>query len=112
LADPHVIPMPEPEPPIPDAVTITGQPSDFRLTANEMRRLKDETGRTMTELMGEEADDADRMQAMVWLKLRRDGHDATWDQAGDVAVEYEPEQQDPTSGELSKTSPDSAASGA
>jgi len=26
------------------------------------------------------------MQAMVWLKLRRDGHDATWDQGGDVGV--------------------------
>ena len=110
MAERELIPMPRA---LPDSVTITGQPSDFRLTANEMRKLKAASGHTMTDLMGETADEADRMQAMVWLLLRRDGFtDVTWDQAGDVAVEYEEPEPDPTSGERSSSSPTSAASGA
>jgi hypothetical protein len=103
--DESVIQMP---PRLPEAVTVSG---DFRMTANEMRRLKEVSGRTMTELMGEEADDADRVQAMVWLKLRREGHDPTWDQAGDVGIDYAAPVPDPTSDEHSKSSPDSAGSG-
>jgi hypothetical protein len=107
MADPDVIQMPRP---LPDVIVISGS-GDLRLTANEMRRLKEASGRTMTELMGEGADEADRLQAMVWLRLRRDGHDPTWEQAGDVALETEEEPPDPTSGERSTSSPSSVGSG-
>jgi hypothetical protein len=96
--------------PLPDAITISGTP-DVRLTANEMRQLKENTGKTMTDLMGEEADDADRLQTMVWLELRRRGHDVRWDQVGDVAIEFVVDLPDPTSGGSPKSSPPSAASG-
>jgi len=97
--------------PLPEAVTITGSGADLRLTANEMRHLKAVTGRTMTELMGAEADEADRLQAMVFMRLRRDGHDPTWEQAGDVAVEYTEDQPDPTNAAPSTSSPGSVGSG-
>ena len=45
-----------------------------RFSPNELRALKAETGRSMTELLGPEADDADRMQTVAWLRLRRDGN--------------------------------------
>ena len=38
-----------------------------------MRTLKQATGHTLEELLGEEAEMADRMQTIVWVKLRRDG---------------------------------------
>lgn len=81
--------------PLPDSVTVSAS-LQVRFTPNEMRQLKQATGRTMTDLMGEDGDDADRMQAMAWLELRRQGHDPTWDQAGDVALVFEAEAPDPT----------------
>lgn len=104
-------PVPE-TPPLPDFIVVSAQPGEFRLSPNELRRLKDETGRTLTELVGDDADEADRMQALVWLKLRRDGYrDVTWDEAGDVEVEYSEPTPDPTNAARSMTSPDSATTG-
>ena len=83
----------------------------MRLSPNEMRKLKEATGFTLDGLLGEEAEMADRMQTIVWVKLRRDGHpDLTWEEAGDVVVEFV--AADPTSGGPSTSSPPSAASGA
>jgi len=96
---------------LPSSVVVTDQP-DMRLTPNQMRALKAETGRTLEELMGEGADEADRLQAMVWLELRRQGYSAGWDEIGDVAVEFQPSEPDPMSGEPSTSSPHSADSGA
>src|SRR5262245_62469645 len=81
--------------PLPDEITISDK--DLRLKPNEMRALKEITGRSLDELMGERADDADRIQALVWLELRRRGHEPSWDAAGDVAVQFEVETPDPTS---------------
>lgn len=96
---------------LPSSVVVTDQP-DMRLTPNQMRALKAETGKTLEDLMGEGADEADRLQAMVWLELRRQGYSAAWDEIGDVAVEFKPSEPDPTSGERSTSSPPSADSGA
>jgi hypothetical protein len=83
--------------PLPDTITISGDPSAMRWTPNEMRALKAASGRTMTELLGEGADDADRMQALVWLRLYQDGHQPDWEAAGDVAIVYqEAPEPDPT----------------
>lgn len=97
----HVAKLPEPErPEIPDTLKIEGAPN-IRLTANEMRILKAETGRTTTELMSEAAEEEDRMQTMAWLEARRRGHDVTWEEAGDIGLEFSGERPDPTSAEPS-----------
>ena len=113
MADAELVKMPEPRKPVPDSITLTGTPDDIRLTPNEMRALKVATaGKSLDELMGAAADDADRMQTVIWLYLRRHGHpDIRWDEAGDIAVEYEEPTPDPTSAEPSTSSPDSVDSG-
>ncbi len=70
--------------------------NDLRVSPNELRALLAATGRTMTALMGDDADDADRMQAIVWLELRRRGFRPTWDEAGDVAISFGTPTPDPT----------------
>ena len=76
-----------------------------------MRSLKQATGHTLDALLGEDAEMADRMQTIVWVKLRRDGHpELTWEEAGDVVVEFV--ATDPTNGEPSTSSPPSADTGA
>lgn len=91
MAAPDVIPMPEP---LPESIAI--EATGIRFTPNELRALKAETGRSMTELMGPDADEADRMQTLAWLNLRRDGRAVPWDKCGDVAMEFEtPAPPDP-----------------
>ena len=92
MAEPVRLPTRE----LPESVTVSQTP-DLRMTPNQMRALKAETGRTLEELMGEGADDADRLQAMVWLELRRQGYHAEWDAIGDVGIEIKAEPSDPTS---------------
>jgi len=98
--------------PLPEAVSI-GAGLTPRFTPNQIRALKAQTGKSMEEILGEGADDADRLQAIVWLRLHKLGHRASWDQAGDVAVEIEDDPEpDPTNGAPSNSRPPSAASGA
>ena len=63
------------------------------LTPNEMRALKAQTGRSLTELIGGDPEDMDlapdRIQAMVWVALRRAGYAVTWEQSGDVMPDME-----------------------
>jgi hypothetical protein len=87
---------------LPETVQIGGTP---RLTPNELRFLKVATGRTLSDLFG---DEADAMQAMVWLKLRRAGHHVTWEQAGDVEADMTDGPPDPTKVGTLPTSPLSA----
>jgi len=72
------------------------------LTPNEMRALKATTGQSLTQLLGGDAEDMDaapdRIQALVWTQLRRDGHDPTWDEAGDVMPDMRAPEVDPTNG--------------
>ena len=96
---------------LPDYVVVTEQ-QGRRLTPNEIRALKAETGRTLEELFGEKSDEAEKMQTLAWLALRRQGFQVRWDDCGDIAVEPRAEVPDPTSGEPSASSPVSAGSGA
>jgi hypothetical protein len=69
------------------------------LSPNEMRAVKDATGRSLTELLGGDPSDLDmapdRLQALIWTALRRGGWpDVTWDEAGDVVAQTE--EPDPT----------------
>lgn len=88
-------PEPAPELQLPDSITVTATP-EMRLSPNDIRRLREQTGRTFAELSGDEADEADRMQTMTWLQLRRQGHDVRWADCGDIAVEFQVEEPDPT----------------
>ena len=102
----------EPEYVVPESLKITDA-GDMRLSPNDMRELKAATGRKLTELTGEQADEADAMQTMAWLHLRRSGNPVPWELLGDVAIEFEVDATpDPTSDAPSTTSPDSADSGA
>jgi len=85
------------------------------LTPNEMRALKDATGRNLNEILGGDADDMDlapdRIQSLVWIALRRAGFDCSWDEAGDVAPDMTAEPVDPTNGGSSTSSSTSVAGG-
>jgi hypothetical protein len=91
----NVSKLPELAPEIPDFLRIEGTPS-VRISANTMRALKAETGRTMTELMSETASEEDRMQTMAWLEARRQGLDISWADAGAVDLEFSGAAPDPT----------------
>jgi hypothetical protein len=82
---------------LPERIEVANA-NDLSVSPNELRALKAATGRTMTALMGDDADDEDRMQAVVWLELRRRGYRPTWDEAGDVSIAFggSPPESDPT----------------
>lgn len=100
--------------------TLTGLPASIRvgqaMTPNEMRALKRETGRQLSDLLGGDPEDMDlapdRIQAMVWVALRRAGHDSTWEEAGDVLPDMTEAPPDPTNNGSSISSSTSAGSGA
>lgn len=105
--------LPEPQRPLPESVRVK---RGMTMTPNEMRTLKEKTGKTLTELLGGEAEDIDqapdRIQSLVWVELRRLGFDVEWEAAGDVRPIMEEEVvPDPTQTAPSPTSPPSATSG-
>ena len=112
MADADVINLPDPLPEytLPDSIVITEAP-DFRLTPNDMRTLKAETGKRLTDLTGEDADEADSLQTMAWLHLRRVGNPVPWAALGDVTIIFEVAEPDPTSVAPSMKSPPSVDSG-
>ena len=81
--------------PLPDKVAVPAS-----LTPNEMRALKAQTGKPLGELLGGDAEDMeqapDRIQALVWVGLKRAGYDASWDQAGDVSADTDQVPVDPS----------------
>ena len=93
----------------------------LRLSADCMRALEKATGRTMAELTGEGADQADQVQLLAFAELyrryRASGHMPTpaelWEQAGAIDLDFVPVRPlDPTAGESTTASPPSAATGA
>lgn len=92
MAEAGIVALPTPQP---NSVTFDAN-AGVRFTPNELRALKAETGRSMTDLLGPDADDADRMQTIGWLNLRRQGTPRPWDECGDVSIEIQIEPPDPT----------------
>jgi hypothetical protein len=95
---------------LPETIRITANTAP-RVTPNQMRLLRAETGKTMEEVFGDKASEEDRLQAVIWLELRRQGYNASWDDAGDVGFEPVDEPPDPTSTGNSTGSLRSAATG-
>ena len=98
--------------PLPESVRIT---QGMTMTPNEMRLLREKTGKTLQELLGGDPEDMDaapdRIQALVWVQLRRLGHECEWEEAGDVLPEMGEAEPDPSETGPSATSPPSATSG-
>ena len=87
MAEPEVVHLPERRP-LPEVVEIdvsVGMPPH---SPRETSLLREQTGRGFQELAGEDADDGDRERVMVWFKLRRLGYEPTWEEAGDVLIDY------------------------
>lgn len=53
------------------------------------RALKAETGKTFDQMCGPDADGADRIQTLIWMKLRRQYPGLRWDECDDVDVQVE-----------------------
>jgi hypothetical protein len=70
------------------------------MTPNEMRALKVIAGQSLGDVLGGDVNDAElmptRLQALVWVALRRAGYEVTWEQAGDVAASTDAPAPDPT----------------
>ena len=84
------------------------------MSADAIRALKAETGRTMAQLTTAEdgePDEANAIQLQAWLEYRRQGRVVAWADCGHVWVEMVDEPPDPSNGEPSMSSPPSAASG-
>jgi hypothetical protein len=75
---------------LPKFVTIEGTP---RFSANQLRLLQAVTGQKMEQVMN---DPASVMQAFVWFRLREQGFDPSWDEAGDIPAEFQDQTPDPT----------------
>lgn len=80
------------------------------------RALKAETGRSFDDMVGPDADGADRFQTLIWMKLRKTFPGLRWDDCADIDVQIDDSDAavlsvDPTNGSVSVSSPGSAGSG-
>jgi hypothetical protein len=92
--------------PLPPFIVVTAAP---RFSANQLRMIRAATGVPLETVMN---DAASIVQAFAWLELRKAGYDTiTWDEAGDVPLEFSDETADPTSAGMPTASPHSAVSG-
>ena len=105
----------------PDAPVIV-EPGGLRLSASAMRGLSKATGRSMSELLNDDDDEANRLQVMAFAELHRRAvarypeplpdPGELWERAGLVDLDLRAPTVDPLDGGSSTTSPPSAATGA
>jgi hypothetical protein len=112
-----------------DTISLNGAPPVDRqlpelihLAADEARRipapgtqreLKAQTGKTFDEMCGPNADGADRIQTLIWMKLRRQFPGLRWEDCAEIDVQVEEGvlDMDPTNLVGSASSPPSVDSG-
>jgi hypothetical protein len=94
-----------------EVVLSTTEVSKPRFTPRELRLIREQTGRSFTQIMADDDSD-DRFVVFAWLKLRRDGHDLEWADLDDVVISLTTAEPDPTNGRPPTISPPSAATGA
>jgi len=75
--------------PLPESVRI-GNAEQHRIPSpGTQRALKAETGRGWDEMVGPDAESADRIQTMIWIHLRRQIPGLRWDECDEVTIEIE-----------------------
>lgn len=110
MADPGVIHQMQPQrPALPDVIEIDPTEGMPPHSARETSLLAQLSGKKLEELVGDNADQGDRERVLVWFRLRRLGYEPTWDEAGDVLINYV--LPNPPSGGASTGSPPSATTG-
>jgi hypothetical protein len=62
------------------------------LTVGELELLEDRTGRPLSRLFDDDAPRGKLLHALAYIQLRREDPDVSWDDAGDVIVELEPDE--------------------
>jgi len=99
---------------IPDEVTLTkAKIQNPRFTPRELRLIREYTGHSLTDLLGDEHGD-DKFTVFGWLKLRRLGIDVDWSDMDDIVLSFDMNDPvpDPTNGRPVTTLPSSAATSA
>jgi hypothetical protein len=98
---------------LPELIRLTAAESQRIPSPGTQRALKAETGRPWDQLVGPDADSADRIQTMIWIQLRRTIPDLHWDECADIDVQIEDGalDVDPTQLAGSASSPRSAGFG-
>ncbi|HKE74325.1 MAG TPA: hypothetical protein VKB57_11960 [Acidimicrobiales bacterium] len=99
---------------LPDVVELHAAEARRIPAPGTQRDLRAQTGKSFEELAGPDADGADRIQTLIWIKLRRSFPGLRWDECADVDIQVEEgvlEAVDPTRLSGSATSPPSAGSG-
>jgi len=108
--------------PVLDEPVVVTQSKPLRLSADAVRALTKATGRTMTDLLNDDEDEANRFQVIAFAELHRRyarlGHlpdaDTLWEKAGYAELDFEIEPtivDDPLGTGSSITSPPSAGTG-
>jgi len=82
-----------------------------RFTPRELRMIKENTGRSLSEILADDTSD-ERFTVIAWLKARRDGHDIDWADMDDVIISLTNSAVDPTTVLRDAISQSSAATGA
>ena len=98
---------------LPDAIELSAAEARRIPSPGTQRALKAETGRGFDEMCGPNADGADRIQTLIWMKLRRQYPGLRWADCDGVDVEVDEGvlDVDPTKLVVSASSPPSADSG-
>jgi hypothetical protein len=98
---------------LPDVVHLSADDAQRVPSPGTLRTLKAQTGRGWSEMMGGDADDADRFQTTIWVRLRKDFPGLPWSACDDVelVIDAAPEGVADPLGEVpstTETSPRSA----
>lgn len=100
---------------VPESITMTSAEVQRVPSPGTQRALKAQTGRSYDELVGPDADGADRFQTFIWIKLRKSIEGLQWEYCADTEINIEDAEAfspvDPTKLAAAATSPSSAASG-
>jgi hypothetical protein len=109
----------EPElerPAIPEVIHLASTDTGRVPSPGTQRALQAETGRSYDELVGPDAESADRFQTIIWSQLRKTIPGLRWEDCADIEVQIDTDAEapraDPLAPAASETSPPSVASGA
>lgn len=71
---------------LPEVITISASDASRVPSPGTLRTLKAQTGKEWDEMMGPNAESADRFQTTIWARLRRQFPDLAWDDCDDVEL--------------------------